>query len=532
MEMKKISLFLSLAFTLFFMSSAVFAQTQEEKPLSGEAQISSYTLEPHKPFTLEIKLHLPEGYRAYSDKFKLEIESTESFSFKNFVVSPLHDFYDENAKKTKHGMIKEATLVAPIEAPASLPSGENKLHISLSYQACTASFCLFPTKLNLEVPFEFKSSSVSASTETPKESSSFFDLSFDNALKKGLAWTFFITFMAGFFTSLTPCIFPMIPITVAVLGRHAHLHSKRKNFLLSILYVLGISVTYAAAGVFAAATGSMFGSLMGSPYVIAGISLIFLAMALSMFGLYELQPPAFLRKRLSGDLHVHGYNSAFIYGIIAGVVASPCVGPVLVGILTFVAKSQNLWLGFWLLFVFAIGMGILFLVIGFSSQATKLLPKSGQWMNYVKYGFGILLLLASFNYARLLVPKPVDSASIQTKQVLNWIPYTEIEFEKAKKLNKPIFIDSWADWCGACMELEQKTFSTPEFQAEAKKFTLFKIDFTQDNEIANKARDKYKIIGLPNLLILNSKGEWLQDLTTTEYIEAKPLVEKMRKALQ
>jgi thioredoxin:protein disulfide reductase len=238
-----------------------------------------------------------------------------------------------------------------------------------------------------------------------------------------------------------------------------------------------------------------------------------------------------MRRRLSGDLHLHGYSSAFIYGIIAGIVVGPCVGPVLVGILTFVAKSQNLWLGFWLLFDFAFGMGVLFLVIGFSSQATKLLPKSGPWMNVVKYFFGVLLIGASLFYARLLIPRSTQSTQSQSQQSLQWTPFTEQDFVNAVALHKPIMIDCWAEWCTACSELESKTFTDPEFIAMAKKFTLFKLDFTQENALNQKAKEIYKIIGLPNLIIFNSKGIWLPNLTTTELIEARPLVDKMRQAL-
>ncbi len=349
-------------------------------------------------------------------------------------------------------------------------------------------------------------------------------------------------------------------------------------------------MTYAALGVFAAGTGAMFGTFMSHPIVLSIICFVFLTMSLSMFGLFELQAPEFIRRRLSGDLHVHGYHSAFIYGVIAGVVAGPCVGPVLVGVLTFVAKSQNLWLGFWLLFDFAIGMGLLFLAIGFSSQITKLLPKSGAWMETIKHFFGLMMLSASFYYLALLVPQrwwdillgltlviggsyfgafvplknlsnigqlrkgicqslifvgaafitigifdlrpflkieKLSNNSSPLIQEAHWISYSEAELVKAKEQGKPVLIDFWADWCGACKELDQYTFSSDAFKLAAINFVLMKFDATNESNELQLLREKYSIVGLPTLIFYNEKGELKKELTTTGFIESPALLQKM-----
>ena len=584
---------LSLIFFVFtslsvFQSDFSLALPNEENPLQGNATLSVYDLVPGKPFTLMVNLSLPSGYRAYGDKLKLEIEDPEGFAYKTVKVEPIQSFFDENTKMKKMGIIGSAILLAPMEAPSHLASGDYKLHVSIEYQACTKSYCLFPAKLHLEIPFTFTEEipGVSPQKTSPMN---FMGLNFEQALKKGLFWTFLVVFFAGFLTSLTPCIFPIIPITIAVLGRHAHLHSKGKNFILSILYVLGIAVTYAGLGIFAAGTGAIFGSFMSHPIVLAVICFIFLIMSLSMFGLFELQAPEFIRRRSAG-LQVSGYHSAFIYGIIAGVVAGPCVGPVLVGILTFVAKSQNMWLGFWLLFDFAIGMGILFIAIGFSSQLTKMLPKSGAWMDSIKHFFGVMMLSASFYYLGLLAPQrwwdlilgialavggsyfgafesvqsltPAGKIRKGLSQVLifvgaafvtiglfdlrpflqignansvhgefaqesHWISYSESELASAKQKGKPVIIDFWADWCGACKELEQYTFATESFKQNSKNFVLMKFDATADSDELNRLRAKYGIVGLPTLIFYDSKGQQRVDLTTTEFIEAPELVKKM-----
>jgi len=562
-------------------------QGEGENPLQLKVTSSRFQIHSGENFELKAELSLPKGYKAYSDKFKLTLKDPEGFKVGTIKIDPEKPFFDKVTAKNKLGVIDKATLSVLIEAPNHLNPGDTLVQASLTYQACTDSYCLFPTNRDFQFPLHLIPENNNASAS---QSAQLFSLDFHSAMKKGLAWTFLIVFIAGFLTSLTPCIFPIIPITIAVLGRHAHVHSKRKNFALANLYVLGIALTYAALGVFAAATGAMFGSFMNHPVILSVICLVFLLMALSMFGLYELQAPLFIRKRFSGDLHIHGYSSAFVYGIIAGVVAGPCVGPVLVGILTFVAKTQSLWLGFWLLFTFAIGMGQLFLILGFSSQITKFLPKSGSWMEAIKNFFGLLMMSAFFYYLSLLVSirlwdaslgiglvlygslfgafSPIQSLSLWGKlkkgicQLLifvgaafvtigifdlrgqlflakgvatsnikkaNWQPYSDQLLEATLQKKQPIIIDFWAEWCGACLELEKYTFQHPSFIEASNDFVLLKFDATNDSSKLKELKKKYEIVGLPTIIFYDQNGIQRKDLTVTEFLEAPQFIERMKK---
>src|SRR5438270_8003476 len=217
------------------------------------------------------------------------------------------------------------------------------------------------------------------------------DLSGHLGLSAGVrASTFAILFAAGVLTSLTPCVYPLIPITVGVFGARSREHRAR-SAALSAVYVGGIAVTYSALGIFAALSGRAFGSALSSPWVVAVLSVFLLILAASMFGAFEMTLPASLEARLS-SVRGAGFAHALGMGLVAGIIAAPCTGPVLAGVLTFVAASRSAALGFWMLFSYALGMGLLFFILGTTSLK---LPRSGAWMEAVKTVLGIALVAAA-----------------------------------------------------------------------------------------------------------------------------------------
>jgi thiol:disulfide interchange protein DsbD len=232
------------------------------------------------------------------------------------------------------------------------------------------------------------------------------DLSSSLQLDGGFFATLPILFAAGVLTSLTPCVYPLIPITVSIFGARGG-SERGRAAALSGTYVLGIATMYSGLGVAAAASGKAFGSVMGNPVVVSVFALVMLAFALSMFGLYEISVPAGLMAKLQG-VRGFGFGSAFGMGLVAGIIAAPCTGPVLGAVLTFVAATQQLAVGFWLLFAYALGMGLLFFVLGTFSVK---LPRSGAWMESVKTVLGVALMLVAFSFVRPFVfPKPPEVA--------------------------------------------------------------------------------------------------------------------------
>lgn len=226
---------------------------------------------------------------------------------------------------------------------------------------------------------------------------------FEQTLKdKGLLAALLLVFVAGIFSSLTPCVYPLIPITISLFGAR-EASSRWEGFLLSLTYVFGISITYSIMGVLAASVGALFGGVMQNPLVLVGLSVLFLVLGLSSVGLFDLRLPGNLQTTLSQKGGA-GYLGALVMGLVAGIIAAPCVGPIVAGVLLYVAQQQDILLGWLLLMVFSFGMGLLFLVLGtFSSLLTRL-PRSGGWMDGVKLVFGVVFFGMALYYLRYVVP--------------------------------------------------------------------------------------------------------------------------------
>ncbi|MBS1970075.1 MAG: thioredoxin family protein [Bdellovibrionales bacterium] len=587
----------------FLPKTLVWAQGPEDNPdpLLTELSLSLYEWNPGQSGDLTIKLKLPKGYHAYEDMFRLTLVEPDGFKMAAFKLKPVHEFYDKFTKKNRRGVEENGTMVAHIEAPLEFKKNSTKLLFEMTYQACSDTFCLFPVTKKIETPIKLIgapaepviAAASTSSDETASNHTSIFSSDyFAEMLNKGGFFIFVLAFFAGVLTSFTPCIFPMIPITLAVLGNDSEKRSRGENFLISCIYVLGIATTYSVLGLIAASSGMLFGASLGNPYVLSVICFVFLAMALSMYGLYDIQVPAWMRQKFGGKVETGNLHlKTYLTGLFAGIVASPCVGPVLVTILAYVATHQNKVLGFFLLFTYALGLGLIFLALGLSNQLIRLLPRSGVWMNGIKFVLGSLMLSAFYYYLSLLIPtrafdaslglglvivasiygafKPVKNASqamikglmmttllvgigyiafgvfdlrqlvgqrfisedaVKKDQQLAWQPYSEELLQKAAQEHSPVLIDFWAEWCAACHEMEQFTFTNPTIRAESEKFVLLKFDATKDSEQLRQLKKKYRIQGLPTLLFYNSKGEWIEPLTLTRFEEAPAFLSRMKKA--
>jgi thiol:disulfide interchange protein DsbD len=267
----------------------------------------------------------------------------------------------------------------------------------------------------------------------------------------------------------------MIPITVGYFGGQSE-GRLGKTFGLAMLYVLGLALVYSTLGVIAALTRTLFGSLLQSPWVNGGVAIVFFALALSMMGVFTIQPPQFLMARSGAK---KGAMGALAMGALLGVVAAPCVGPVVGALLVYVGQKADPMLGFLLFFFLSMGLGLPYLLLGSFSGAIKSLPRSGAWLERSKKIFAIPLLLAAFYYAYWAIrPVSAQTTSVSTTSV-EWQGVTNELLQTAKSEGRPVVLDFRADWCTACIHLEREVLTKPEVLKAAKDVTLLKVDLTE-----------------------------------------------------
>ena len=571
------------ALIFVFFTSAILAQedapTPHPNPLSIEPQPIEDPIERYQKNPLTIELKLVDGYKAYLDQFRL---SSEDVNFSSLEVTPSIVFYDKFFNREREGLIGQGQLSAQFELPKDIATGPQTLDGTLTYQACTDDFCLLPK----HIAFQF-------SLDLPEDKNEQTVFGFNQALEKGFFTAFLLVFVAGLLTSLTPCVYPMIPITLSILGTQVIGQSQWRGFLISLSYVLGIGISYASLGVMVAKTGSLFGSILANPFVITSIAILFLLIGLGMYGVFEIQTPQWISKKLDRHKTRRGLKGAFFAGLISGIVTNPCIGPVLIGILTYVSQTQDIFLGFSLLFTFAMGLGVLFLLLGTFSQCLNWLPSSGPWMEGIKFFFGTTMVAMAFYYLHPLLethlfylllgltcfllggllfcrfkrslPKlfllekgivfsfclvgvlilalatqkffaevkqtPTDKADSKPNN-MQWKVFTEELFQEGLSQNRPIIIDFTAQWCTVCKALETHTFSDLSVQMASKKFLLLKIDATLETKDVAKWTSDFQVLGLPTVLFYNPAGVLQKDLTLTNFEEPKAFLQRMNKTLQ
>ena len=397
-----------------------------------------------------------------------------------------------------------------------------------------------------------------------------------------------LVFVAGFLSSLTPCVYPLIPITLAIFGATGEI-SRYRAFFLALLYVLGIAVTYTALGLVSAFTGALFGSFLGNPVVVSVGVLLLVLLSLSSLDMLSLD---FLRplRQKADTIGGKGLMGAFLMGTVSGVIAAPCIGPVLVVLLGFAAASQSPVWGGTLLFVYSLGLGVLFILLGTFSGLISKIPRSGGWLVWVKFimasailmvavylaasfrepfGLGlepatrlyILLALSAaaialaavamktetkilkFASAVLLafalyeaivpaVPQAgISGSSAPQVKSAAWLTSLDAAISQAKKRNSIAMLDLFAEWCGACKELDTKTFPNSQVQELLKNVVAARIDFTTESEESSKIQEQFTVIGLPCILFLSADGKEMPNSRITGFMPPEEFFLHVQKVL-
>ena len=391
-----------------------------------------------------------------------------------------------------------------------------------------------------------------------------------------MIWTLMGIFAGGIALNLTPCIYPLIPITVSYFGGQSK-QSQAKLAIHGACYIGGLSLTNSVLGVVAAMTGGLLGALLQSPLVLTLIALVLIFFATSLFGLWELRMPYILTQAASKTCA--GYLGSVFMGLTLGVVASACIGPFILGLLTWVASIGNPLKGFIIFFVLSLGLGLpLFLLALFSGQLEKL-PRSGEWMLWVRKLLGWVLVGMAAYFIRPVLPETagkfvlaavalaaalylgwIDRTKAEFRTFewfktgagiaglimatvlvgsfvlrgpgVTWMPYSEKLLEEANRLAKPVIIDFYADWCAPCRELDEVTFHDPEIVKQGKRdFIMIKVDLTRKgNPIHEKLLSQYGVKGVPTVIFLDRQGKERHDLRLVDFLPADQFLVRMAEA--
>ena len=430
------------------------------------------------------------------------------------------------------------TITAPLDGPASGP-----LRASVRYQACNDSTCLPPKTLELTAA---QAAPAAAAPSAPSA------LAPDNQIaalvsKWGTPITLFWIFLGGIALNLTPCVYPLMSVTVSFFGGRTGAGSGRALGH-AIVYALGICFTFATLGVAAALTGSLFGAALQQPLVLGGIAAVLVGLALSNFGLWQLRPPAALMQFAgrAGD----GLAGAFFMGLTMGIVAAPCIGPFALGLLLYVGARQDVWLGFVMFLALGLGLGLPYVALAGAASRLRQLPKSGAWLLWMEHLFGFLLLAVALHFATplcsatvvklgwtiLLITAGIVLGFLGANRspvwrglraavgagaivvgvagwlradavpLIQWVPYSASAVADATAAGRPVLIDFQAAWCIPCREMDQTTFRDPAVVTAAGAWTMLRADVTAQDDAATTLMTRHRVVGVPTYVLLDGAG--------------------------
>lgn len=588
--MKRILLFLFFIFTALSTQAGLFDKKSAFLPVDDAFQFSAAKSDNQE--NVIVKWSIAEGYYLYQEKIsvKLNQAETSSFDVPTFSISP------EDYNDPYFGLMK--IFKKPVQAifKASQPPLKAEDVIEIAYQGCTEGFCYPPEVKEIKVA-DLPIAQV-ANTEKTSEKSTALSAQ-PKAEQDRLAESLFNSkyavfgfFLLGLGLAFTPCVLPMLPLLSAIVIGQNQRPNMWRAFALSFVYVQGMALTYTLLGLIVAAIGLPFQVALQHPYVMIGLSIIFVLLALSMFGVFTLQLPSSLQTKLSllsQQQKAGAFGGVFLMGMIAGLVASPCTSAPLSGALLYVAQSGDLFTGAITLYLLALGMGVPLILI--TLFGNKILPKSGMWMETVKKLFGfVMLALPVFLISRILpdewtprlwamlgtaffiwfafqMPKNgtgwvfriffLVAAMISVKPLQAWVwgegsvpsavenkAVSHVEFKKVgseaelqqalSENNKSlVMLDLYADWCVACKEFEKETFSDPSVQKAFGDMLLLQVDMTKNSEENRALMAKYKVLGLPTILFFNRDGKEIEGSRVNGFmppVEFLQWIEKISKA--
>lgn len=607
--------------TLLAIAGTPLALGQSDRVVKAQAYASVDAVRPGDKFKLAVVLNVEPGYHINAHvpsdpgliATAISLEPTPGIRFSEpDYPAPVYqrfEFMPDTDLAVHDGTVY---IVIDAEADKSLAQRPTVIRGTLTVQSCNDKLCLIPSDIKLELPIRVASKGqavknvnseifalaaqppppakpglkVYQGDQAPSEqdgASPYGNKISESLAEQGLVVTLLGIFLAGLALNATPCVYPIIPITIgffvnqsAAAGGSPRL---RRSFLLAALYVLGMALTYSTLGLVASLSGGILGAALQSPYVLIGLALLMVALALSMFGVYEFKvPEAVNRFATKSTESTSGLVGALVMGLTMGIVAAPCIGPFVVALLTFAAQAPPVF-AFTMFFVLALGLGLPYLILGTFSSSLKTLPRSGLWMVTVRKVFGVILIGMALYFLMPLMgdytnhiftvffiaaaiyllfweakkAKPgwfawalrvmgVGAAAVAVMLAISflwskpnqpgaeivWQPFSEQAVSSARAEGKGVIIDTFADWCIPCKELDRFTFTDSNVRKEAGRFVTLKLDLTHGEETATRAKNHYGIVGVPTIVFIDASGKERKDLRLEGFEKPEKFLARMK----
>jgi thiol:disulfide interchange protein DsbD len=567
---------------------------------------------PATTFDVTLQVTFAEGLHGYqnppSEDFMIPV-SVESGS-KEFAIKTVK--YPKGIVKMAGGMeaaVYQETIeiIATLSAPKKV--GNHTVNLNVRYQQCDETNCFppgtvtssFKIKTDPKAPEQksppkkdteealapVASPSSGTSPPTAKGESRLADLFVDNFKSGNYLLVLLISIGIGLLINLTPCVYPMVPVTLSFFSGQAG-DNRTARIQLGLMYMVGIAITYGLVGGIAASAGATFGTLFQAPWFNFALGIFMIVLSLSMFDLYQIGLPPTLSRQLKGR---SGPVGALIMGLLVGVAAAPCAGPLIVPPFAVVAETKSLPLGLFVFGTIGLGIGIPYVFLASAAAGTKVLPRAGGWMKTLKavlgiivLGFGLMYVLQGLGpslddqarstiwiaffllsgvflvafessgltrsimaikglaalacglFAGIAYQSEQERVRTQALEVagaiagIGWTKFTEDAFEDYKANGKPIFIDATADWCAECKAIERNVFSKPEVIVALNKVNAMKIDWSTgvDPQYQEMTRKLFDIKGLPHFVFIKPGGEIV--LVRNHLGSAQDLIDGLRLA--
>ena len=592
--------FLILALLIFAVN--LFAQESEHLSYKLYSDRNSYSVKDTVKIALKVKInekyHINSFNPSDESYIKTEVNSKSEDFIKISAFFPQHKMYKFSFSDTEIPVYEGELLIGLTFVPKeSTKNGELNIPVDLVYQACDNNACYPPKTVRGEIKINISKTGIAANKDifdkidftkpsdsekkeailkenTRTEGQNPDEMKVSNFIEeRGLFLGILIIFIWGLALNLTPCIYPLIPITISYFGAQSS-GNKLQSIFMGVFYAIGMAVTYSLMGLVAALTGSMLGTALQNPIVVIFIAAIFLALATSMFGLWEIRVPQSLA--LAGNKNRSGYFGSLMMGLLVGFIAAPCIGPIVLSLLVYVGKLGNPFMGFFLFFILSLGLGVPYIFLAAFSSSISKLPRSGEWMLSVKIIFGLVLIVMALNTLGPLMPENVYNIVFPLSILLSGIyliifdnkglnakVYTKVKYiiaivgivagtwllkpeshsaevawtnltslqqieSSVNSEKKPVMIDFYADWCAQCKELDKYTYTDEKVVELSKNINNIKIDLTKENPDITA---KYGIKGLPVVIFMKPNGEEIKELRVTGFLQPEEFSKRIEKLL-